>query len=226
GYVHAAFHHADDRAACSQQRGRDCAGVRPFALLGTTRVLQPYRARVYRPNFKIVHGKHPNHMIRLERFQDFTMTKTLFTTFVSILAFIRALSITPASAQETAGQILAKLEKLSAENRQKVLVERARSEKEITFYSSLQTADAEPYVKAFNKRYPFIKVNVYRISGQKQVIMIQSEFNAGRHAFDITNASAAQAFGIKKTGALDPYQSPQRQYFSVLQVIEWQRVER
>lgn len=142
------------------------------------------------------------------------MTKTLFTTFVSILAFIRALSITPASAQETAGQILAKLEKLSAEDRQKVLVERARSEKEITFYSSLQTADAEPYVKAFNKRYPFIKVNIYRISGQKQVIMIQSEFNAGRHAFDITNASAAQAFGIKKTGALDPYQSPQRQYFS------------
>jgi iron(III) transport system substrate-binding protein len=142
------------------------------------------------------------------------MTKTLFTTFVSILAFIRALSITPASAQETAGQILAKLENLSAENRQKVLVERARSEKEMTFYSSLQTADAEPYVKAFNKRYPFIKVNIYRISGQKQVIMIQSEFNAGRHAFDITNASAAQAFGIKKTGALDPYQSPQRQYFS------------
>ena len=142
------------------------------------------------------------------------MTKTPFTTFVSILAFIRALSITPASAQETAGQILAKLEKLSAEDRQKVLVERARSEKEITFYSSLQTADAEPYVKAFNKRYPFIKVNLYRISGQKQVIMIQSEFNAGRHAFDITNASAAQAFGIKKTGALDPYQSPQRQYFS------------
>jgi iron(III) transport system substrate-binding protein len=142
------------------------------------------------------------------------MTKTLFITFVSILAFIQALSITPASAQETAGQILAKLEKLSAEDRQKVLVERARSEKEITFYSSLQTADAEPYLKAFNKRYPFIKVNIYRISGQKQVIMIQSEFNAGRHAFDITNASAAQAFGIKKTGALDPYQSPQRQYFS------------
>jgi iron(III) transport system substrate-binding protein len=142
------------------------------------------------------------------------MTKTLFTTSVSILAFLRALSITPASAQETAGQILAKLEKLSAEDRQKVLVEHARNEKEITFYSSLQTADAELYVKAFNKRYPFIKVNVYRISGQKQVIMIQSEFNAGRHAFDITNASAAQAFGIKKTGALDPYQSPQRQYFS------------
>src|SRR5262245_12609935 len=142
------------------------------------------------------------------------MTRALHITRVAILAFMLPLSATLVSAQETAGQILATLDKLSAENRQKVLIERAKSEKEVTFYSSLQTADAEPYVKAFNRRYPFIKVNIYRISGQKQVIMIQSEFNAGRHAFDITNASAAQAFGIKKTGALDPYQSPQRQYFS------------
>jgi iron(III) transport system substrate-binding protein len=136
-----------------------------------------------------------------------------------MLSFVVALSLSmlisaAASAQETAGQIMARLQKLSPENRQQVLVEQAKKEKEVTFYSSLQTADAEPYLKAFNKRYPFIKVNVYRISGQKQVIMIQSEFNAGRHAFDVTNASAAQAFGIKKTGALDPYQSPQRQYFS------------
>ena len=56
GYVYPAFHHADDRAACSQQRARDCAGMRPFALLGTTRVLQPYRARVYRPSFEIDSG--------------------------------------------------------------------------------------------------------------------------------------------------------------------------
>ena len=141
------------------------------------------------------------------------MARTFFTALISLLAFTGTVAATPVSAQETAGQILAKLEKLSAENRQKVLVERARSEKEVTFYSSLQTADAEPYLKAFNKRYPFIKVNIYRISGQKQVIMIQSEFNAGRHAFDITNASAAQAFGIKKTGALDPYQSPSGNIF-------------
>ena len=117
-------------------------------------------------------------------------------------------------AQETAGQILARLEKLAPEARQKTLVERARAEKEVMFYSSLQSADAVPYVQAFNKRYPFIKVNMYRVSGQKQVLMIQTELNAGRNAVDITNASAAQAFGIKKAGALDPYLSPERQYFS------------
>src|SRR5262245_13027930 len=189
--------------------------MRPLAVLGTTRVLQSYCDRVYQPNCQIVRANQQTQAIRAERSHDFTMARALSIMRVAILAFMLALSATAVSAQpETAGQTLAKLDKLSAENRQKVLIERARSEKEVTFYSSLQTADAELYMKAFNRRYPFIKVNIYRISGQKQVIMIQSEFNAGRHAFDITNASAAQAFGIKKTGALDPYQNPQRQYFS------------
>lgn len=132
----------------------------------------------------------------------------------ALLVFTFIVTATPAISQETSGQILAKLEKLSVENRQKALVERARSEREVTFYSSLQTSDSEPLVRAFTKRYPFLKVNIYRISGQKQVLMIQTELNAGRNAFDVTNASAAQAYGIKKTGALDPYQTPQRQFFS------------
>ena len=132
------------------------------------------------------------------------MKKLLFNAAISLPAVILVIAAFSAYAQETSGQILAKLENLSGENRQKILVERARGEKEVTFYSSLQTADAEPLVRAFTKRYPFLKVNIYRISGQKQVLMIQTELNAGRNAFDVTNASAAQAYGIKKTGALDP----------------------
>lgn len=136
-------------------------------------------------------------------------------THLLSLSWVLALGLSAAGhAQETAGQILARLEKLPPDARQKTLVERARAEKEVMFYSSLQSADAVPYVNAFNKRYPFVKVNMYRVSGQKQVLMIQTELNAGRNAVDITNASAAQAFGIKKAGALDPYQSPERQYFS------------
>jgi iron(III) transport system substrate-binding protein len=132
-----------------------------------------------------------------------------------LLSSVVALALTTSlEAQETAGQILARLEKLAPEARQKTLIERARGEKEVMFYTSLQSADAVPYVSAFNKRYPFVKVNMYRVSGQKQVLMIQTELNAGRNAVDITNASAAQAFGIKKAGALDPYQSPERQFFS------------
>jgi len=65
---------------------------------------------------------------------------------------------TPAVAQETAGQVLAKLSKQPPDKRQQVLAEKAKAEGEVTFYSSLQAAQIDPFVRVFNKRYPFIKV--------------------------------------------------------------------
>jgi iron(III) transport system substrate-binding protein len=142
------------------------------------------------------------------------MRKLIVVVALSALTF--GLAAAPGLAQETAGQILSKLEKLTPDKRQAVLAERAKADKEVTFYSSLQASDSEPFTRAFNKRYPFIKVNTYRISGQKQVIRIQTEMNAGQHLVDVTNGSAAQAFAIKKIGALDPYHTPQREFFSPL----------
>jgi iron(III) transport system substrate-binding protein len=46
------------------------------------------------------------------------------------------------------------------------------------------------------------------------VIKIQTEMNAGNHLFDVTNGSAEQSAAIKKIGAIDPYHSPQREFFS------------
>ena len=122
-------------------------------------------------------------------------------------------SVYGGAAAETAGQILAKLSKLSPEQRQKVLVEKAKSEGEVSFYSSLQAQQIEPFIQLFRKRYPFIKVNPYRVSGNRQVIRIQTEMNAGNHLFDVTNGSAEQAAALKRIGAIDPYFSPQREFF-------------
>jgi iron(III) transport system substrate-binding protein len=118
-----------------------------------------------------------------------------------------------ADAQETAGQLLAKLSKLAPEKRQQALLEKAKAEGEVTFYSSLQAAQIDPFVRVFNKRYPFIKVNTYRASGQKQIIKIETELKAGRHTADVINGSAEQAASIKSFGALDAYHSPQREFF-------------
>jgi hypothetical protein len=63
---------------------------------------------------------------------------------ISLLVFTWAAAATPTFAQETAGQIVTKLEKLSAENRQKVLVERARNEKEVTFIARFRPAMRNP----------------------------------------------------------------------------------
>src|SRR6185369_6675558 len=119
-----------------------------------------------------------------------------------IVVLIESSLIHGAFAQETAGAVLAKLTKLSPEARQKALVDGARGEKELTFYSSLQPPQIEPFVRPFQKHFPFLKVNSVRISGSKVVVRAQSEMNAGRHLVDVINASGEEAAALKKVGTL------------------------
>jgi len=135
-----------------------------------------------------------------------------FSVATALCSFSAA--VHAAAATETAGQILAKISKLPAEQRQKTLVEKAKAEGEVSFYSSLQAQQIDPFIRVFQKRYPFIKVNPYRVSGNRQVIKIQTELNAGNHLFDVTNGSSEQASAIKKIGAIDPYFSPQRDFYN------------
>ena len=138
-------------------------------------------------------------------------------TLILTLALVGTLDLSaayPGAAPETAGQALAKLSKLPAEQRQKILADKAKAEGEVSFYSSLQAQQIDPFIRVFQKRYPFVKVNPYRVSGNRQVIKIQTEMNAGNHLFDVTNGSAEQASALKKIGAIDPYQSPQRDFYN------------
>lgn len=149
--------------------------------------------------------------------------------FVGMIA-LTVMAPWTAAAQGSAGGLLAKLAKLSPEARQKALVDGARLERDVTFYSSLQPPQIEPFARAFEKRYPFIKVNAVRLSGSRVVTRIQSELNAGRNLVDVINVSGEEAAALKKIGALDPYLSPQRDgyppsakdkdgYFSVASLI-------
>ena len=140
--------------------------------------------------------------------------KHLVYLTLGLIFFLAAGHALAATAAETAGQVLAKLNNITPEQRQKTLVEKAKAEGEVAFYSSLQAQQIDPFIQAFRKRYPFVKVNPYRVSGNRQVIKIQTEMNAGNHLFDVTNGSAEQASALKKMGAIDPYASPQREFFS------------
>ena len=134
-----------------------------------------------------------------------------------VLAFLLALPpsvVLAGAAPEPAGAVLAKLNKLPPDQRQKILVEKAKAEGEVSFYSSLQAQQIDPFIRVFQKRYPFVRVNPYRVSGNRQVIKIQTEMNSGNHLFDVTNGSAEQASALKKIGAIDPYLSPQREFYS------------
>jgi len=142
--------------------------------------------------------------------------KTLFSLLLAILecGFFGS-AVHAGAAPESAGQILGRLNKLTPEQRQTTLVEKAKAEGEVNFYSTLQAQQIEPFLQVFRKRYPFIKVVPYRVSGNRQLIKIQTEFNAGNHTFDVANGSPELGAALKKIGAIDPYHSPQREFFTV-----------
>ena len=117
------------------------------------------------------------------------------------------------AAPETAGQILARLSKLAPEQRQATLVEKAKVEGEVNFYSTLQAQQIEPFLQVFRKRYPFVKPVPTRVSGNRQLVRIQSEFNSGAHIVDVANGSPELAAGLRKLGIIDPYHSPQRDFY-------------
>jgi iron(III) transport system substrate-binding protein len=139
----------------------------------------------------------------------------LYLRFVFVILFALSPQLALAgAAPEPAGSVLAKINKLPPDQRQKALIEKAKAEGEVSFYSSLQAQQIDPFIRLFQKRYPFVRVNPYRVSGNRQVIKIQTEFNAGNHLFDVTNGSSEQAAAIKKIGAIDPYFSPQREFYT------------
>ena len=142
------------------------------------------------------------------------MARTIKFIFLLAVSWAWILTTTAALGQQTSAQVLSKLEKLPSEKRQAALIEGAKAEKEVTFYSSLQAQQLDPFAKAFSKRYPFVKVNFYRVSGNKQLIKIQTEHAAGRHLVDVINGSGEDVMIMKKGGILDAYNSPQREFYS------------
>ncbi|MFQ5852279.1 MAG: ABC transporter substrate-binding protein [Candidatus Binatia bacterium] len=134
----------------------------------------------------------------------------------STLAFGLActiLMVPGVTAKETAGQILAKLDKLSPNERKKALIKGAKKEGAVTIYTSMRQDQSTPFTKVFNKRFPFLKVNAFRTAASRQVAKVQAEFNAGRHEVDVMNNNPAGAYTVRGFGVLDPYPSPERKSF-------------
>ncbi len=136
-----------------------------------------------------------------------------FILILSLTSSVMIVRVATGSAQETAGQILAKVNKLSPEKRQKALIAGAKAEGEVTWYSSIQAYQITDLAKAFSKKYPFLTFNRYRVSGQKQIIKIQTEARAKKYSVDVINGNAQVSYTLKQLGLLDPYLTPQRKFY-------------
>ncbi len=104
--------------------------------------------------------------------------------FFGALVFL--LSVAPLSAAfaVTAEEVWRSLEKLPTAEREKKLIEGARSEGEIVWYTNSGVENATRYIQAFKKNYPFINANFWRSKTRQVTQRVVSEAQAGRNLVD------------------------------------------
>lgn len=109
--------------------------------------------------------------------------------------------------------LLAEINKLPASQRQARLEEGARREGAFTYYSISAAELIAAYVKGFTTRYPFIKAEFYRGSGNQLVVRTMMEHKTGRLAADVISVGTENVMALKRSGIWTRYHSPEAQNY-------------
>lgn len=104
------------------------------------------------------------------------------------------------------------MEKLPAPERQKRLVEGAKSEGKVVFYGSLSADNLDKLRVEFEKIYP-VKLENWRASGEKSSNRLLTEARAKTFLADLVAASNEHVPGLMKANLLGRYNSPERAFF-------------
>ena len=88
-------------------------------------------------------------------------------------------------------------------------IEAAKKEGSLMIYNSMTPSQMQLIINAFNAKYPFIDVKVYRAVGERLLTKIFTEAQAGRHDFDVLQSGDTQAYFLKKKNLLGKYMSPE-----------------
>src|ERR1700733_14057888 len=86
------------------------------------------------------------------------------------------------------------------------LIEAAKKEGQVSYYTSTDLPVAEKLAKAFETKYPGIAVRVERTGAERVFQRIGQEYSSNIHAVDVVNSSDAAHFIVwKRDGILLPY---------------------
>src|SRR3954462_2268982 len=86
------------------------------------------------------------------------------------------------------------------------LIEAARKEGKVVYYTSIDLPVAEKIAKAFEAKYPGISVRTERSGAERIFQRIGQENSSNIHACDVVNSSDAAHFIVwKRDGLLAPY---------------------
>jgi iron(III) transport system substrate-binding protein len=88
------------------------------------------------------------------------------------------------------------------------LIEGAKKEGKMVFYTSVETEFARVLTTAFESKYPFIKTDIFRSNHERIFSRLNVERKTGNFAADVLSVGEFETYHMKKRGLLSPYKSP------------------
>jgi iron(III) transport system substrate-binding protein len=102
---------------------------------------------------------------------------------------------------------------LGQDNATAKLIEGAKKEGKMVFYSSLNIEDNNGLLRKFEAKYPFIKTELNRLNADRLLLRFQSEARAKTHVADVILNGGARTYITKKDGLLMKYVSPESKFY-------------
>src|SRR5262245_39287973 len=103
---------------------------------------------------------------------------------------------------------IAELVTYNGADREQVLYNGAKSEGKITWYTSLAGESYKGMVKAFEAKYPGVKLEAYRVGGSDMTVRMMEEAKAKRYIADTVETTEGNLMFMRDAFLLRPYHSP------------------
>src|SRR5262245_1076994 len=89
---------------------------------------------------------------------------------------------------------------------------KAKTEGEVTLYTSMSVSDTEIVMNAFRKKFPFLLAKGVRMNNERIPERILTEQRAGQHFADVVASDTTQILLLKERNALESYDSPEKSF--------------
>jgi iron(III) transport system substrate-binding protein len=93
------------------------------------------------------------------------------------------------------------------------LIEGAKKEKSLLWYTALNIQDANMLTKKFEEKYPFIKTQTLRLGTFQLLTKIQTEVRARAFKGDVIEIAGVTGHILKKDGVFAKYTSPESRFY-------------
>jgi iron(III) transport system substrate-binding protein len=95
-----------------------------------------------------------------------------------------------------------------ATRQQPGLLDNAKKEAKLVFYTSVETEFARALTAGFEAKYPFIKTDIFRSTHDKILSRMNVERKTGTYTADTVSVGEFETYHMQKLGFIAPYKSP------------------